>query len=182
MEYLEQTEKELNIEFNKSLQEQDPLDELNDLANKKRKRTDDSTDHSRLFVYLNMGILLGLVLEPFSPLVLRRLGSILTSVYAAIQKLKKAFDFKRPTTGAPRAAKDAPAAGEGAHAVPALTRVSTWMISCMTQLIDASGRTYQAFDSTFVGSSRLPYQRRVRPRIGDASTSAALHTINQPDP
>ncbi|GKD61208.1 hypothetical protein Tco_1298717, partial [Tanacetum coccineum] len=28
------------------------------------------------------------------------------------------------------------------------TRVSTWMISCMTQLMDASGRTYQAFDST----------------------------------
>ncbi|GJU75914.1 hypothetical protein Tco_1272984 [Tanacetum coccineum] len=46
MEYLEQTEKELHIDFNKSLQEQDPLDELNDLANKKRKRTDDSTDHS----------------------------------------------------------------------------------------------------------------------------------------
>nr|GEV26982.1 hypothetical protein [Tanacetum cinerariifolium] len=47
MEYLEQTEKELHIDFNKSLHEQDPLDELNDLANKKRKRTGDSTDHSR---------------------------------------------------------------------------------------------------------------------------------------
>ncbi|GJU50998.1 hypothetical protein Tco_1220553 [Tanacetum coccineum] len=47
MEYLEQTEKELHIDFNKSLQEQDPLDELNDLASKKRKRTGDSTDHSR---------------------------------------------------------------------------------------------------------------------------------------
>ncbi|GKB65359.1 hypothetical protein Tco_0921545 [Tanacetum coccineum] len=32
------------------------------------------------------------------------------------------------------------------------TRVSTWMISCMTQLMDASGRTYQAFDNTLVGS------------------------------
>ncbi|GJT51973.1 mutator type transposase [Tanacetum coccineum] len=52
------------------------------------------------------------------------------------------------------------------------TRVSTWMISCMTQLMDASGRTYQAFDSTLVGSSRVPYQRRVIPRTGDASTSA----------
>nr|GEZ37952.1 hypothetical protein [Tanacetum cinerariifolium] len=39
MKYLEQTEKELHIDFNKYLQEQDPLDELNDLANKKRKRT-----------------------------------------------------------------------------------------------------------------------------------------------
>ncbi|GJR10701.1 retrovirus-related pol polyprotein from transposon TNT 1-94 [Tanacetum coccineum] len=47
IEYLEQTEKDLHIDFNKSLQEQDPLDELNDLANKKRKRTSDSTDHSR---------------------------------------------------------------------------------------------------------------------------------------
>ncbi|GJY67165.1 hypothetical protein Tco_0469403 [Tanacetum coccineum] len=28
-------------------------------------------------------------------------------------------------------------------------RVSTWMISCMTQLIEASGQTYQAFDGTF---------------------------------
>nr|GEV63221.1 hypothetical protein [Tanacetum cinerariifolium] len=40
MEYLEQTEKELHIDFNKSLQEQNPMDELNELANKKRKRTD----------------------------------------------------------------------------------------------------------------------------------------------
>ncbi|GKF15015.1 hypothetical protein Tco_0056477, partial [Tanacetum coccineum] len=38
------------------------------------------------------------------------------------------------------------------------TRVSTWMISCMTQLMDVSGRTYQAFDSTLVGSS--PQDRR----------------------
>ncbi|GJZ73615.1 hypothetical protein Tco_0637761 [Tanacetum coccineum] len=59
IEYLEQTEKELHIDFNKSLQEQDPLDELNDLANKKRKRTGDSTDHSR-------ERLLGSVPEPFS--------------------------------------------------------------------------------------------------------------------
>ncbi|GKC70470.1 hypothetical protein Tco_1116353 [Tanacetum coccineum] len=62
------------------------------------------------------------------------------------------------------------------------SRVSTWLISCMTQLMDASGHTYQAFDSTLVGSSRIPYQRRVRPRTGDASTSAAPHTNDQPDP
>ncbi|GJT43886.1 hypothetical protein Tco_0952601 [Tanacetum coccineum] len=47
MEYLDQTKKELKIDFNKPLKEQDPLNELNDLANKKRKRTGDSTDHSR---------------------------------------------------------------------------------------------------------------------------------------
>ncbi|GKD74963.1 hypothetical protein Tco_1333245 [Tanacetum coccineum] len=63
------------------------------------------------------------------------------------------------------------------------SRVSTWLISCMThQLMDASGHTYQAFDSTLVGSSRIPYQRRVRPRTGIASTSAAPHTNDQPDP
>ncbi|GKA82472.1 hypothetical protein Tco_0789220 [Tanacetum coccineum] len=62
------------------------------------------------------------------------------------------------------------------------TRVSTWMISYMTQLMDASGRTYQAFDSTLIGSSRVPYQRRVRPRTGDASTFTAPHTDDQPDP
>ncbi|GKA89851.1 hypothetical protein Tco_0811663, partial [Tanacetum coccineum] len=28
------------------------------------------------------------------------------------------------------------------------SRFATWMVSCMTQLMDASGRTYQAFDST----------------------------------
>ncbi|GKB77936.1 hypothetical protein Tco_0944831 [Tanacetum coccineum] len=40
------------------------------------------------------------------------------------------------------------------------SRVSTWLITCMTQLMDASGLTYQAFDSTLVGSLRMPYQRR----------------------
>ncbi|GJY23444.1 hypothetical protein Tco_0397102 [Tanacetum coccineum] len=62
------------------------------------------------------------------------------------------------------------------------TRVSTWMISCMAQLMDSSDRTYQAFDSTLVGSSRVPYQRHVRPRTGDASTSIAPHIDDQPDP
>ncbi|GKD97862.1 hypothetical protein Tco_1381759, partial [Tanacetum coccineum] len=45
MEYLNQTEKELKFDFNKPLKEQDPLNELNDLANKKRKRTGDLKDH-----------------------------------------------------------------------------------------------------------------------------------------
>ncbi|GJU47719.1 hypothetical protein Tco_1217274 [Tanacetum coccineum] len=43
-------------------------------------------------------------------------------------------------------------------------------------LMDASSHTYQSFDSTLIGSSRMPYQRRVRPRICDASTSATPHT------
>ncbi|GKE23750.1 hypothetical protein Tco_1435262, partial [Tanacetum coccineum] len=46
MEYLDQTKKELKIDFNRPLKEQDPLSELNDLANKKRKRVDDLKDHS----------------------------------------------------------------------------------------------------------------------------------------
>ncbi|GKC37950.1 retrovirus-related pol polyprotein from transposon TNT 1-94 [Tanacetum coccineum] len=46
MKYLDQTEKELKIDFNKPIKKQDPLNEQNDLANKKRKRTSDSTDHS----------------------------------------------------------------------------------------------------------------------------------------
>ncbi|GJU68737.1 hypothetical protein Tco_1254996 [Tanacetum coccineum] len=84
MEYLDQTEKELKIDFNKPLKEQDPLNELNDLANKKRKRTGDSTDHSRSTKKHKSSV-------QHEEEVLRRLGSIFTSVYAAVQKLKKAF-------------------------------------------------------------------------------------------
>ncbi|GKE37161.1 hypothetical protein Tco_1460566 [Tanacetum coccineum] len=47
MEYLNQTKRELKIDFNKLLKEQDPLNELNELANKKRKITSDLKDHSR---------------------------------------------------------------------------------------------------------------------------------------
>ncbi|GJW07070.1 retrovirus-related pol polyprotein from transposon TNT 1-94 [Tanacetum coccineum] len=57
-------------------------------------------------------------------------------------------------------------------------RLSTWMISCMTQLMDASGRTYHAFDNTLVSSSQMPYQRRTRRRTDDANTSIP----QQPDP
>ncbi|GKE06422.1 hypothetical protein Tco_1398440 [Tanacetum coccineum] len=47
MKYLDQTKKELNIDFNKPFKEQDTLNELNNLANKKKKRTGDLKDHSR---------------------------------------------------------------------------------------------------------------------------------------
>ncbi|GKC52208.1 hypothetical protein Tco_1074953, partial [Tanacetum coccineum] len=56
------------------------------------------------------------------------------------------------------------------------SRVSTWLISYMTQLMDASGQTYQPFDNTLVGSLGLSFRRRVRPRTGEASTSTAPHT------
>ncbi|GKD75230.1 hypothetical protein Tco_1333512 [Tanacetum coccineum] len=39
-------------------------------------------------------------------------------------------------------------------------RFFTWMISCITQLMDASGRTYQAFDSTLVESRLADAIRR----------------------
>nr|GEU54783.1 hypothetical protein [Tanacetum cinerariifolium] len=38
------------------------------------------------------------------------------------------------------------------------------------------------FDSTLVDSSWVPYQRPVRPRTGDAGTSTAPHTNDQPGP
>ncbi|GKE37842.1 hypothetical protein Tco_1461247, partial [Tanacetum coccineum] len=107
------------------------------------------------------------------------------------------------TAGSHEADEAGPAAEEGAQEIPAPTKaplppppapqpqtifttkqskVSTWLISCMTQLMDASDYTYQPFDSTLIGSSRLSFQRRVRPRTCDASTSVALHTDAQPDP
>nr|GEW95483.1 hypothetical protein [Tanacetum cinerariifolium] len=46
LDQLTQTEQELKIDLNKPLKEQDPLNELNELANKKRKRTSDLKDHS----------------------------------------------------------------------------------------------------------------------------------------
>ncbi|GJV25264.1 hypothetical protein Tco_1377959 [Tanacetum coccineum] len=47
LDQLTQIEQELTIDLNKPLKEQDLLNELNELANKKRKRTSDLKDHSR---------------------------------------------------------------------------------------------------------------------------------------
>ncbi|GKE24300.1 hypothetical protein Tco_1435812 [Tanacetum coccineum] len=47
LDQLTQTEQELKIELNKPLKEQDPLNELNKLANKKRKRISGLKDHFR---------------------------------------------------------------------------------------------------------------------------------------
>ncbi|GJX62535.1 hypothetical protein Tco_0295435 [Tanacetum coccineum] len=46
VDQLTQTKQELKIELNQPLKEQDPLNELINLANKKRKRTSDLRDHS----------------------------------------------------------------------------------------------------------------------------------------
>ncbi|GKA20817.1 hypothetical protein Tco_0700806 [Tanacetum coccineum] len=47
MDYLRTTEAELGIDLDRPLSEQDPLDRLNDLANKKRKHADDIHDFFR---------------------------------------------------------------------------------------------------------------------------------------
>ncbi|GJR06653.1 hypothetical protein Tco_0529637 [Tanacetum coccineum] len=52
-------------------------------------------------------------------------------------------------------------------------RFSTWMISCMTQLMDASGQTYQAFDGAIRGSSPAVFEKRTRKRTKDAITSTS---------
>ncbi|GKA19972.1 hypothetical protein Tco_0699887 [Tanacetum coccineum] len=61
-------------------------------------------------------------------------------------------------------------------------RFSTWLMTCMTQLMDASGLTYQAFDGSFRGSSPATFQRRARQRTDEASTSTAQQYPLQPDP
>ncbi|GJV59023.1 hypothetical protein Tco_1465123 [Tanacetum coccineum] len=60
-------------------------------------------------------------------------------------------------------------------------RFSTWMISCMTQLMEASGRTYLAFDETFRGSYPEVFERRTRCRTDGANTSTAQKDEQQPD-
>ncbi|GKD07578.1 hypothetical protein Tco_1187263 [Tanacetum coccineum] len=88
------------------------------------------------------------------------------------------------TAGAPAVAEDAPAVGRLEEKVHGLRRdvgilhglmkrsmtdqgrFSTWMISCMEQLMDASGLTYQEFDGTFQGSSPAAFQRRTRIKPG----------------
>ncbi|GKB22544.1 hypothetical protein Tco_0861945 [Tanacetum coccineum] len=61
-------------------------------------------------------------------------------------------------------------------------RFSTWMFSCIAQLMEASGQAYQAFDGTFRGSSPAAFQRCTRQRTNDASTSTVQQDQQQPDP
>ncbi|GKF56362.1 hypothetical protein Tco_0166702 [Tanacetum coccineum] len=61
-------------------------------------------------------------------------------------------------------------------------RFSTWMISCITKLIEASRQTFQAFNGTFRGSSLGAFQRHTRQRTGEASTFTAQQDQQQPDP
>nr|GEX92186.1 hypothetical protein [Tanacetum cinerariifolium]GEZ57972.1 hypothetical protein [Tanacetum cinerariifolium] len=100
MNYLRTTEAELGIDLYRSFSEQDHLDRLNDMANKKRKHADDIHDFSRANKRLKSSVqykdhLACTVLnEPVlaSALqVLKRLRIISTSVYAVVHKLKKDY-------------------------------------------------------------------------------------------
>nr|GEU41168.1 reverse transcriptase domain-containing protein [Tanacetum cinerariifolium] len=84
--------------------------------------------------------------------------------------------------GAYGAAEDAPTDDEGAWAVPAPVQALSYRHSLpSTRLchrgsrgLRRSGRTYQAFDSTFVGSSLVPYHRRTI----DQAVGGKLHDKN----
>ncbi|GJX66629.1 hypothetical protein Tco_0300972, partial [Tanacetum coccineum] len=84
------------------------------------------------------------------------------------------------TAGAHEVDKAGLAADEGAQEIPAPAQAPPPPPPAPQPR--TIGHPYQAFDSTLVGSSRMPYQRCVRPRTGDASTSAAPHADDQPDP
>ncbi|GJW58540.1 hypothetical protein Tco_0105271 [Tanacetum coccineum] len=56
MDYLHTNEAELGIDLDKLLSEQDPLDKLNDLANKKRKNADDIHDFFRANKRLKLSV------------------------------------------------------------------------------------------------------------------------------
>ncbi|GJR67478.1 hypothetical protein Tco_0013543 [Tanacetum coccineum] len=97
MDYLRTTEAELGIDLDRPLSEQDPLDRLNDLANKKRKHADYIHDFSRANKRLKSSVQYKdhptgnvlnepvLVSSASALQVLKRLGSIFTSVYAAVK-------------------------------------------------------------------------------------------------
>ncbi|GJT66830.1 hypothetical protein Tco_1018310 [Tanacetum coccineum] len=80
------------------------------------------------------------------------------------------------TAGAPVVAEDALAIDEGDQAILA-PMFSTWVITSLGRMMDRAGVTYMPYSQTHV-----PYQRRVRRRTDEASTSAAQQDQQQPDP
>ncbi|GJW13978.1 hypothetical protein Tco_0018111 [Tanacetum coccineum] len=86
--------------------------------------------------------------------------------------------------GAPRVAQDAPVMDAGGQADPApalaeqrevigamakdFSRFTVWAASGIAQLLDSARVTYTPYSET-----RIPYQRRVRQRTGETSTSPA---------
>ncbi|GKD03118.1 hypothetical protein Tco_1178092, partial [Tanacetum coccineum] len=76
----------------------------------------------------------------------------------------------------------APAPAQAPPPAPQPHTISQRMDRLKEELMDTNGQTYDPFDTTLAGSSGLSIRRRVRPRTGEASTSAATHTDAQPDP
>nr|GEW81115.1 hypothetical protein [Tanacetum cinerariifolium] len=94
-----------------------------------------------------------------------------------------AYEANEAGLAAEEVSKEIPAPAQAPPPPPQpRTILESPLISCMTQLMDASGQTYQPFNRTLVGSSRLSFQRRVRPRTGNASTFATPNIDPQPDP
>ncbi|GJT35054.1 hypothetical protein Tco_0925473 [Tanacetum coccineum] len=103
MDYIHTTKAGLGINLDIPPSKQNPLDKLNDLANKKRKHALTSMTNSKqtkgLSHQFSMKIIYQITIESNGGVVevpsasalqvLRILGSIFTSVYAAVQKLKK---------------------------------------------------------------------------------------------
>ncbi|GKA17641.1 hypothetical protein Tco_0697478 [Tanacetum coccineum] len=56
------------------------------------------------------------------------------------------------------------------------SRFTVWAASGIAQLLDSARVTYTLYSETCI-----PYQRRVRQRAGEASTSAAQQDQQQPD-
>ncbi|GJS92527.1 hypothetical protein Tco_0799495 [Tanacetum coccineum] len=57
------------------------------------------------------------------------------------------------------------------------SRFTVWATSGIAQLFDSARVTYTPYSKP-----RIPYQRRVRQRTGEASTSTTQHDQQQPDP
>ncbi|GJW44876.1 hypothetical protein Tco_0073675 [Tanacetum coccineum] len=66
------------------------------------------------------------------------------------------------------------------RSMPDQGRFSTWMISCMTRLLEASGQTFQAFDGTFWGSSPAVFQRRTRIKPGSKFSTIVREYVMEP--
>ncbi|GJZ76771.1 hypothetical protein Tco_0641443 [Tanacetum coccineum] len=126
-----------------------------------------------------------------------RLSSDVTSkeatlqvVYDVAMGLKKQPDV---AAGAPAVAEDAPAIDVGGRARDTwalteqrgvidamahdLSRFCTWTTTSLTRMMDRVGVSYSSYSQTPRG-----YQRRVRQRTSEASTSAAQQGLQQPDP
>ncbi|GKD56893.1 hypothetical protein Tco_1290280 [Tanacetum coccineum] len=78
--------------------------------------------------------------------------------------------------GAPAIAEDAPIINEGDQADPT-PEFSTWVTTSLGRMMDGAGVAYRQY-----AQNHVSYQRCVRQRTGEASTSVAQQDPQQPDP